>query len=61
MGVPRKVLPAKTYEGGPRSEPTLRYFVDKFPLFLDRTESLPPPVVRVAVLSLAANGQVTGT
>jgi hypothetical protein len=41
MGVPRKVLPAKTYEGGPRSEPTLRYFVDKFPLFLDRTESLP--------------------
>jgi hypothetical protein len=37
MGVPKNVLPAKSYEGGPRSEPTLRYFVDKFPLFLDRT------------------------
>jgi hypothetical protein len=36
MGVPKNVLPAKSYEGGPRSEPTLRYFVDKFPLFLDR-------------------------
>jgi hypothetical protein len=60
MGLPRKVLPAKTYEGGPRSEPTLRYFVDKFTLFLDRTESLLPPVVRVEVPSLAANGQVTG-
>ena len=43
MGVPGKVLPAKTYEGGPRSQPTLRYFVDKFPLFLDRIESLLPP------------------
>jgi len=37
MGVPKNVLPAKSYEGGPRSEPTLRHFVDKFPLFLDRT------------------------
>jgi hypothetical protein len=45
LGVPRKVLPAKTYEGCPRSEPTLRYFVDKFPLFLDRTESHSSPVV----------------
>ena len=40
LGVPRKILPAKTYEGGPRSEPTLRYFVDKFPLFLDTTRLL---------------------
>ena len=45
LGVPRKVLPAKTYEGGPRSEPTLRYFADKFPLFLDHTESPSSPVV----------------
>jgi hypothetical protein len=45
LGVPKKVLPAKTYEGGPRSEPTLRYFVDKFPLFLDRTASSSSPVV----------------
>ncbi len=44
LGIPRKTLPAKTYEGGPRSEPTLRYFVDKFPLFLDRTDSRSPVV-----------------
>jgi hypothetical protein len=45
LAVPRKLLPAKTYEGGPRSEPTLRYFVDKFPLFFDHTESTSSPVV----------------
>jgi hypothetical protein len=45
LAVPRKVLPAKTYEGGPRSEPTLRYFVDQFPLFFDRTESPSLPMV----------------
>jgi hypothetical protein len=45
LGVPRKLLPAKTYAGGPRSEPTLRYFVDKFPLFLDDAESPSFPVV----------------
>jgi hypothetical protein len=44
LGVPRKLLPVKSYERGPRSEPTLRYFVDQFPLFLDHTES-PSPVV----------------
>jgi hypothetical protein len=38
LGLPKQALPTKTYEGGPRSEPTLRYFVDKFPLFLDRTD-----------------------
>jgi hypothetical protein len=45
LAVPRKALPAKTYEGGPRSEPTLRYFVDKFPLFFDHTEFPSSPVV----------------
>jgi hypothetical protein len=45
LGIPRKVLPAKSYEGGPRSEPTVRYFVDKFPLFLNPTESPSSPVV----------------
>jgi hypothetical protein len=45
LAVPRKALPAKTYEGGPRSEPTLRYFVDKFPLFFDRAESPSSPTV----------------
>jgi hypothetical protein len=34
LGVPRDFLPAKVYEGRPGSPPTIRYFVDKFPLFL---------------------------
>jgi hypothetical protein len=45
LGVPKRLLPAKAYEGGPRSEPTLRYFVDKFPLFLDCPDSSSSPVV----------------
>jgi len=45
LGVPRKLLPAKSYAGGPQSEPTLRYFVDKFPLFLDHSESPSSPVL----------------
>jgi hypothetical protein len=45
LGIPRTALPAKTYEGSPRTEPTLRYFVDKFPLFVDRTDSSHSPVV----------------
>lgn len=45
LGVPRKALPGRTYEGGTRSEPTRCYFVDKFPLFLDHTESPSSPVV----------------
>jgi hypothetical protein len=50
LGVPRKVLPGKAYDGGPRSEPTLCYFVDKFPLFLDHTESPSSPVVTFSYL-----------
>lgn len=45
LGIPRTALPAKTYEGSPRTEPTLRYFVDKFPLFVDRLDLSDPPVV----------------
>jgi hypothetical protein len=45
LGVPKNLLPRKTYDGGPRSEPTLCYFVDKFPLFVDRPLSSPSPVV----------------
>jgi hypothetical protein len=39
LRIPQAALPAKTYEANPRSIPTLRYFVDKFPLFLDRSGS----------------------
>jgi len=34
LGVSKDFLPAKVYEGRPGSPPTIRYFVDKFPLFL---------------------------
>jgi hypothetical protein len=34
LGVSKDSLPAKVYEGGVDSKPALRYFVDKFPLFL---------------------------
>jgi hypothetical protein len=34
LGIPKESLPAKVYEGGPHSKPTLRYFIDRFPLFL---------------------------
>ena len=34
LGIPKESLPVKVYEGSPDSKPTLRYFIDKFPLFL---------------------------
>jgi hypothetical protein len=45
LAVPKDVLPAKVYEGGPGSHPTVRYFVDKFPLFLGAPISGASPVV----------------
>src|SRR5207253_8547981 len=34
LHIEKACLPVKLYMGGPGSQPTLRYFVDKFPLFL---------------------------
>jgi hypothetical protein len=48
LGVPKDSLPAKVYEGGPGSQPALRYFVDKFPLFLSSPFSGAPPVVTLS-------------
>jgi len=45
LGVAKEALPAKVYEGGPESRPTVRFFVDKFPLFLAPPISGLPPVV----------------
>lgn len=45
MGVSKDFLPAKVYEGCPGSTPTVRYFVDKFPLFLAPPLSGASPVV----------------
>ncbi len=44
LKVPSHFLPGRTYHGERESQPTTRYFVDKFPMFLG-DESLPPPVV----------------
>ncbi len=35
LGVPRTALPTKAYGGTPLLGPSLRYFVDQFPVFLD--------------------------
>jgi hypothetical protein len=45
MGMSKDCLPAKAYEGRQGSQPTVRYFVDKFPLFLAPPVSGAPPVV----------------
>lgn len=45
LGVPKDLLPAKVYEGGPNTRPTIRYFVDKFPLFVSTPISDVPAVV----------------
>lgn len=48
LGIPTKDLPAKAYEGASTPEPTLRYFVDKFPLFLESSAGSSSPVVTLS-------------
>ncbi len=48
LGVAKEFLPGKVYEGGPGSRPTLRYFVDKFPLFAAAPLPGAPPVVTLS-------------
>ena len=45
MSISKEILPAKIYVGRPGSQPTVRYFVDKFPLFLAPPVSGAPSVV----------------
>lgn len=49
LKVPSHFLPARTYQGSRDSQPTIRYFVDKFPMFLG-DETLAPPVVTFTFL-----------
>src|ERR1700675_4716990 len=44
LDIPRELLPVKRYSGTIPNRTTLRYFVDKFPLFLS-PGSVSPPVV----------------
>jgi hypothetical protein len=48
LAIPKESLPAKVYEGGPEGKATLRYFVDKFPMFLASPFSEAPPVVTLS-------------
>jgi hypothetical protein len=48
LGISKDSLPVKIYVGGPHSQPTLRYFIDKFPLFLAPPFSDAPPVVTLS-------------
>ncbi len=48
LGISKSCLPVKVYEGGSRSKPTLRYFVDQFPLFLAPPFPGAPPVVTLS-------------
>jgi hypothetical protein len=54
LAVPKDVLPAKVYEGRPGSDPTVRYFVDKFPLFLAPPVSNASPVVAFSYVDSGA-------
>lgn len=41
-GVDRALLPGKTYAANSLSEQTRRYFIEKYPIFLDRTDDAIP-------------------
>jgi len=41
LKVPNQFLPSKIYHGQRTSQPTVRYFVDKFPMFLGSNSSSP--------------------
>jgi len=45
LHIQKQCLPVKLYTGGANGEPTLRYFVDRFPLFFSPPVSGTPPVV----------------
>ncbi len=50
LNVPQQFLPSKIYHGQRTTQPTVRYFVDKFPMFLGSDDSSPSPVVTFAYL-----------
>jgi len=55
LGIAKDFLPARIYEGGPESRPTIRYFVDKFPLFLAPPSPSSPPVVTLSYVDSGAS------
>jgi len=53
LKVPTHFLPAKIYYGQKTSQPTVRYFVDKFPMFFGSDAPSPLPVVTFTYLQRA--------
>jgi hypothetical protein len=51
LRIAKEFLPARIYEGEAGSRPTLRYFVDKFPLFLAPPFPASPPVVTLSYVN----------
>jgi len=45
LHIDKQRLPVRVYTGAPDTRPTLRYFVDRFPMFLACRPSFFPPVV----------------
>jgi len=55
LRVPSHFLPARTYHGQRRSHPTIRYFVDKFAMFLGDAPLIPPVVTFTFIQGSEAN------
>jgi hypothetical protein len=55
LRIAKDFLPARIYEGGPESRPTIRYFVDKFPLFLTPASPVSPSVVTLSYVDSGAS------
>jgi hypothetical protein len=56
LGISRDFLPAKLYQGVSPTQCTIRYFVDKFPLFLSAPLSGFPPVVTFSYVDAGRDG-----
>jgi hypothetical protein len=55
LKIPSHVLPSRTYYGQKTSQPTVRYFVDKFPMLLSEPSSAGPVVTFTYIEGTAAN------
>ena len=59
LRIAKEFLPAKVYEGAPGSRPTVRYFVDKFPMFVAQPLPVSPPVVTLSYVD-CGSGTMAG-
>ena len=56
LGIPKDALPVKIFEGVRHPKPTLRYFFDKFPVFLAPLSPGSPPVVTLSYVDSGIQG-----